>query len=380
MRQSAVLRRSPGFTLIELLVVIAIIAILIGLLLPAVQKVREAAARAKCSNNLKQIGLACHAYESAYGGLPYNAITKNNSQIPYIPYDPNSVAAKGQMTGTQGRGSALINVLPYVEQNNIFPLWTFGLDWSDPANNYAGGPLTITFKLFRCPSSLTSDTLVTLPATKAANYITGGNAGFAPPQTGSTTLNINGGALYPTSDIAVSGWSGDYAPYTQIKTMKDSAGKEIAFTNPLVAAGVPWAGEGSKGALRQNGRTSILEITDGTSNTTLFSESGGRDKIYYADRTSAALGTATGSIWADADNRLTVVGFDATGKTNSAKGPCAINCNNAGQGDAYSFHTGGVNVCFADGSVKFIKQSIDIVILASLVTKGGGEVVDSNSY
>lgn len=365
-------RRRSAFTLIELLVVIAIIAVLIGLLLPAVQKVREAAARIKCVNNLKQLGLAALNYESSYGGLPHNGITANNNQPPYIPWQAGYTATQGNLGGTQGRASGLVPLLPFVEQNNIYPVYTFGVDWSDPANANA---LNIQFKLFRCPSSTTSDGPVTPYAT---SYISGGNASFAPPNAPGSATNVLGASTYkPKTNNTSTGWAADYAPIAQVKTTKDANGAEIAFANSLVTAGgTPWSGGGSKGALRQNGMTRIAEITDGTSNTTMYSEAAGRDRQCYAGKSCTAYDATkvTGMIWADSDNRITVTGTSVDGLSAFGSGPCVMNCNNL-QGDIYSFHTGGANIVFADGSVRFLRDTTTISTLAALVSKGGGEVV-----
>ncbi|HEX4609463.1 MAG TPA: DUF1559 domain-containing protein [Urbifossiella sp.] len=368
-------RSGSGFTLIELLVVIAIIAILIGLLLPAVQKVREAAARAKCQNNLKQLALAALNYESALGVLPHNGITKNNSQPPYIPWQSGAVPAPGNAGGTQGRCSGLVPLLPYVEQNAVYPLYVFGVDWSDPSNTSA---ITLQFALFRCPSSTTGDAAVAYSTT----YISGGNNSFASPNAPGSGTNVLGAKVYPTTKNTSTGWVADYAPATQVKTSKDSNGVEIAYANPLVVAAWPtFPGQGSKGALRQNGPTRITEITDGTSNTVFYSEAAGRDRqcVTGGKCTTFDPTQFTGMVWADSDNRITVTGTSADGQSAFGTGPCVMNCNNL-QGDIYAFHTGGANVSFADGSVRFVKASVSIGTLVALVTKGGSEVVSPDNF
>jgi prepilin-type N-terminal cleavage/methylation domain-containing protein/prepilin-type processing-associated H-X9-DG protein len=351
-----------GFTLIELLVVIAIIAVLVSLLLPAVQQAREAARRSQCINNLKQLGLAALNFESAKGGLPYNAITKNNSQPPYIPYDPNGI-------GTQGRCSIMVTILPYMDQQNISSIYTFNVDCFDPANVVA---IQTPFPAMLCPSSPDVPALVNYGA-NAGSYISGGNASFAPPASPGNAKNILGGAVYPATKNTPTGAPGDYAPIGQVKTTKDKSGAEIAYTNPLVT--VPWAGFQSKGATRQNALTKIAEIYDGTTHTTLFSEACGRWNQYFTGNVSLPMSaSATGMSWPDSDNRITVTGTSYDGK--SSNGPCVVNCSNQ-SGDIFSFHSGGANICYADGHVSFMSAQTGLNILVALVTKGGSEIVDA---
>ena len=173
------------------------------------------------------------------------------------------------------------------------------------------------------------------------------------------------------------GWVADYAPLVQVKTVKDSTGAEIGYANPLLGPYYPpQPFSPSKGAMRQNGRTKMTDILDGLSNTTLFSEASGRTLQFYTDRRGVPYDatTITGPIWADSDNRLTLTGTSPDGRSAFGSGPCVMNCNNL-QGDIYSFHAGGSNIGFADGSVRFVSQSITIDVLAALVTARGGENV-----
>ena len=297
-------RRRSAFTLIELLVVIAIIAILIGLLLPAVQKVREAAARLQCQNNMKQFGLALHNYAGS-----------NNDKFP---------ASRVTVGGVGKFRSWTPIALAYVEQDNVGRLWNLAVKWNVNPNLTTS---QIQFKLFKCPS--------------------------AP------------GDGRKVSPLGALGY-GDYGSVNAIRRRFYTA-NGIGASFPGSASGA--AGDEALGALQKELDTPILGITDGTSNTIMLAEDAGRPNLFQKGRDTGAL-TADGHGWADPDCGFSIDGVQADLVTTG--GTCFINCTN--DSEFYSFHTGGMNVCMADGSVRLINASISPASLAALVTARAGDI------
>jgi prepilin-type N-terminal cleavage/methylation domain-containing protein/prepilin-type processing-associated H-X9-DG protein len=309
-------RSRPAFTLVELLVVIAIIAALIGLLLPAVQKVREAANRMSCSHNLKQIGLALHDYHDAHGWFPPGAALGPFSQAGFIiPAGVN-----------HGFGPFL---LPYIEQQALADKYRFDVSYDDPANQ---GVVTRQLKILQCPSA-EPDRLVTE-------------------------------AEYPDA------WSG--GRYSACSDYNGIRGMDEALARPPYGLIDPVANY--EGVLTANRMVRIADITDGTSNTILVAEGAGRPKRWQAGRLVPGI-YSDGSSWATAG---LLHGQGSTSDGVVQPGPCAINCTN--NREVYSFHPGGANAVFADGSVHFLKASMSIRVFARLVTRAGGEGVSADDF
>jgi prepilin-type N-terminal cleavage/methylation domain-containing protein/prepilin-type processing-associated H-X9-DG protein len=303
-----------AFTLIELLVVIAIIAVLIGLLLPAVQKVREAANRMNCTNNLKNIGLALHNFESDCGKFPPGAVIG--------PFPEAGVT-------TKARHGVFPFLLSYLELQPLYNQYHWDVWYNDLANQQA---VTTHLRILQCPSA-EADRLVTE-------------------------------AEFPDA------WSGGRksacSDYNGIRGM-DVA---LAEADPPLIEQVG----NYEGVLTQNRMVRIAEITDGTSNTMLVAEDAGRPMLWRAGKLVTGL-YSDGASWATAG---LLHGRGSTPDGATQPGPCAINCTN--DREVYSFHPGGANAVFADGSVHFLKANISIRVFARLVTRAGGEVVTGDDF
>ncbi|MCI0462791.1 MAG: DUF1559 domain-containing protein [Gemmataceae bacterium] len=333
-----------GFTLIELLVVIAIIAILIGLLLPAVQKVREAAARSQCQNNLKQIGLALHTYHDAKKALPPSGVT----DAP--PFG----------TGGSWGSSWLAFILPYIEQNALYSRFAFtgASGWGNNVNYRSANGVKIP--IYRCPST-------TLPEWSFSNPV-----------------SLNPGIMRPTY-VGLSGAVNGLIPgYTE--TRFNTPGGAAGCCSGGIAAGSGVLIPGISTTIRLQG------IGDGTSNALVVSEQAdllttvnGGKQDWHSGRFGFLLGWRTATTPPAVGNGGDLRTFQTTtiryrinqiaGWPNPP-GNCATTgvCDNTGTNIPLSSpHAGGVNGLMGDGSVRFLSDSMTIDVLARLATRDDGQ-------
>jgi prepilin-type N-terminal cleavage/methylation domain-containing protein/prepilin-type processing-associated H-X9-DG protein len=337
-------RRRGGFTLIELLVVIAIIAVLIGLLVPAVQKVREAASRTQCQSNLRQIGIALHMHHNARGRLPPGGA---NDQPPFGTDAPNS---------NHWGSSWMVYILPYIEQENLYRQWQFSNNsgYLNPHDNMVASGVEIP--LYFCPSS-------PLPHFQA--------------------INQHNAVASTGNYVGISGAVPGLIP---------------GFTEDRINS-LPCGGQISGGGvLIPNGQLRFGHIADGTSTTMAMSE----HSNWIADNTGQPRDWRATQPWGwylgvkspgipphfdnnGGDNRepgLTTIRYPvnhrptggwANDVTNTGVGigGYTVNCTGANI-PLNSTHTGGVNILLCDGSVRFLSDSTSLNVLAQLATRDDG--------
>ncbi len=346
--------RRRAFTLIELLVVIAIIAVLIALLLPAVQAAREAARRSQCTNNLKQMGLAMHNYESANGSFPPAKIWSATAAVGSV--GANDPGGQGLVLNT----TAFVMILSYVEQSTLSNAYNFSLP-SCPATNAAPNLVPVGGV-----TSYMANTTVT--GSVISSYVCPSDVGLpmGNPSTPSTAVG----------------------PYNGFRSQRSNyllpCGRYYEAYNGNRINGRPGDGGIFSGSDQS---TRLASITDGTSNTALVLES-------RTEKTNAAYGpywgqglwTSTHAIVYDSNPANThsySVNWPSTlpnGPATIAQVPSASNPRRLGYAwSISSLHPGGINAALADGSVRFIKNSVNPVTWFAVQTIGNGEVVSADA-